>query len=230
MPPLDAAEDARLAALAEYCVLDTPAEDDYDDLTRVAAEVCGTPIALLSLVDRHRQWFKARVGLDAEQTPREQAFCAHALGRKAPLVVADAAADPRFLDNPLVTGEPNIRFYAGAPLVVAGGQAIGTLCVIDRRPRVLEPAQLSALQALSRQVSRLLELRRVNAALAAALAEAERLRARPAVCGGCLRVRDDAGRWQPFGEYVRAGGGVAASPDRCPACTDGDVRAKLRGG
>jgi GAF domain-containing protein len=225
---LDPAEEDRLAALAEYCVLDTAAEAEYDDLTRLAAHVCGTPIALVSLVDRDRQWFKSRVGLAAAETPREQSFCAHAVAQKATLVVSDATADPRFAANPLVTGNPSIRFYAGSPLTTPSGHALGSVCVIDRRPRALEPAQLTALEALSRQVVRLLELRRLTAQLAAALAEAARLRERPAVCGGCLKVRDPGGRWQPLDEYVRAGGGAAARPDRCPTCLDAAVRATLR--
>lgn len=225
---LDPAEEDRLAALAEYCVLDTAPEEEYDDLTRLAAHICGAPIALVSLVDRDRQWFKSRVGVAAAETPREQSFCAHAVAQKATLVVPDAAADPRFAANPLVTGSPNIRFYAGAPLTAPSGHALGSVCVIDRRPRVLEPAQLNALEALSRQVVRLLELRRLNVRLADALAEAERLRERPAVCGGCLRVKDPAGRWQPLDDYVRAGGGAAARPDRCPRCHDAALRAAFR--
>lgn len=154
-------EEARLADLRSYGILDTEAEQSFDDLARLAAQVCETPIALISLVDAHRQWFKARVGVDLAETPREISFCARAiLAPNSVLEVPDARCDARFAANPLVTGEMGIRFYAGTPLVTADGYALGTLCVIDRRPRVLCPAQRRALEALGRQVIHLLELRR----------------------------------------------------------------------
>jgi diguanylate cyclase len=161
--PADAAneEACRLAALAELRVLDTLPEQVYDDLVLLAAQICGAPVALVSLVDDRRQWFKARLGLAASETHRELAFCAHAIAARDPLfIVADAAQDPRFSDNALVTGEPHIRFYAGAPIVMADGHAMGTVCVVDTVPRELTPAQLGALQALARQAAALLELRR----------------------------------------------------------------------
>jgi diguanylate cyclase len=162
LPANPANEEAcRLAALAELGVLDTLPEQVYDDLVLLAAQICGAPIALVSLVDDRRQWFKARLGLAARETRRELAFCAHAITAREPLfVVADAAQDPRFSDNALVTGDPHIRFYAGAPIVMADGHAMGTVCVVDTVPRELTPAQLGALQALARQAAALLELRR----------------------------------------------------------------------
>jgi len=154
-------EQARLEALREYAILDTLPEEGYDDVARIAAQICQTPIALVSLVDEDRQWFKAHVGLDATETPRDVAFCAHAiLEPDSLLVVPDASRDPRFADNPLVTGAPGIRFYAGAPLVTPEGHALGTLCVIDRQPGTLAADQRSSLQALARQVVSQLELRR----------------------------------------------------------------------
>ena len=156
-PPAD--EPARAAALARLGVLDTPPEGDFDDLTRLAAHLCGTPIALVSLLDAGRQWFKSRYGLDASETPRAWAFCDHAVRQPGVFEVPDAAADGRFADNPLVTGEPLIRFYAGVPLE-ADGVAVGTLCVIDRTPRALTPAQRDGLRTLGRQVATLLRLRR----------------------------------------------------------------------
>lgn len=154
-------ERARLAALHDYAVLDSAQESSYDDLTLLASQVCDTPIALISLVDSERQWFKSRVGLAAQETPREFAFCAHAIRQPGDVMeVPDAQLDARFAHNPLVTGAPHIRFYAGAPLLTADHHALGTLCVIDEAPRTLTPRQTQLLQALSRQVVQLLELRR----------------------------------------------------------------------
>jgi len=156
-------ETARLAALRAQQLLDSLPEQMFDDIVRVASNVCGTPIALISLVDENRQWFKAKVGLQASETPRDQAFCAHAiLQPEVPLVVPDAKQDPRFAHNPLVTGSPDIRLYAGAPIISQSGHALGTVCVIDHEPRELTPEQVDSLQALSRQVSHLIELRRVT--------------------------------------------------------------------
>lgn len=167
--PLPVDELARLAELRKYEVLDTPPEKAFDDAVKLAAGICGTPMAVVSLVDESRQWFKARVGLAVEETPRELSFCAHAiLHPQEMLVVSDATQDARFADNPQVTGPDEIRFYAGVPLVTAGGHALGTLCVIDTTPKEIPPAHCEALATLARTVVTQLELRRASSELARA--------------------------------------------------------------
>jgi PAS domain S-box-containing protein len=173
-PPIPPDEDARLRALRSYEVLDTPPEEAFDGLTRLAAQICATPIALVSLVDAERQWFKSRLGLAQSEMPRELFFCAHAIAQPGLMVVEDARLDPRFAGNPLVTGEPRLRFYAGAPLRTPDGHALGTLSVLDTVGRVLTPEQRDALVTLARQAELLLELRRRLAELRAAQAERER--------------------------------------------------------
>ena len=153
-------ESERLRALRKYNILDTLPEQQYQDIVQMAALICGTPIALVSLVDDDRQWFKAKVGLDANEAPRESAFCAHALLQPDRLfIVPDATLDPRFSDNPLVTHSPNINFYAAAPLKTVDGHVLGTLCVVDFHPRELNAEQEEALRALSRQVMTQLDMR-----------------------------------------------------------------------
>lgn len=143
-------EPRRLQALRGSGLLDSLPEQAYDDIVYLAARICETPIALISLVDEDRQWFKARVGLEARETPRDVAFCAHAILGDGVFEVPDSQADARFAANPLVTGAPHVRFYAGAPLVASGGEVIGTVCVIDRHPKHLTVPQREALTALSR--------------------------------------------------------------------------------
>jgi PAS domain S-box-containing protein len=158
--PIPPSEEQRLAALYEYDLLDTPSEELFDAFTRLAAQICDTPISLITLVDRNRQWFKSTVGLELRETLRDVAFCAHTILGDGIHEVHDATADPRFADNPLVTGEPRIRFYAGYPLRASNGEAVGTICVIDRRPRALTPEQRTTLVAIGEAIVEQLKARR----------------------------------------------------------------------
>ena len=161
-PPIPCNEESRLADLYDYKILDTSVEEDFDGIVRLASKICNAPISLISLVDAHRQWFKSKLGLDSTETNREISFCAHAINQDKIFVVQDAATDERFLDNPLVTGEPGIRFYAGVPLVSPHGNRLGTLCIIDRVPRNLTDSQEENLALLGMQVVKLMELHKAN--------------------------------------------------------------------
>ena len=159
-PPKPKNEARRLAVLWQYDVLDTVPEKVFDELTHLAALICGAPIAMISLIDENRQWFKSVVGLSVKETSRDLSFCAHAIMQSDLFIVPDATKDRRFKTNRLVTSSPKIRFYAGAPLITPDGHALGTLCVIDQVPRQLKPEQKEALTALARHVMTQLELRR----------------------------------------------------------------------
>lgn len=172
--PVASDESARLAALRDYAILDTEPERAFDDLALLASHICATPVSLISLVDEDRQWFKAKVGVSASQTSRDISFCAHAIQEDGLFVVPDALEDQRFANNPLVLSDPYIRFYAGAPLRNPAGHALGTLCVVDRKPRRLTFEQQQALEALSRQVTAQLELRRNLIELREALSARDR--------------------------------------------------------
>lgn len=216
--PASTSEAARLAALERYHILDTAAESTFDDITRLGSFICGTPIALMSLVDEHRLWFKSKVGLEAEQIPREQAFCNFTILGAELMVVEDARQDARFAANPLVTGGPEIRFYAGAPLVTPDGHALGTLCVIDRQPRKLNEPQQQALMALARQLVNILELRRVSAELAAAVENFKTLGSLLPICSYCKGIRNDEGYWQELGHYIQTHTDTLVTHGICPKC------------
>jgi anti-sigma regulatory factor (Ser/Thr protein kinase) len=197
-------EAERLEALRKYEILDTEPEMAYDDLALLASHICETPMAAITMVDADRQWFKARVGLPVPETPRSISFCTHAIEQRGIYVVPDALADATLRDNPQVTGDPHIRFYAGAPLIAREGHALGTLCVVDRKPRQLTPAQAEALGALQRQVEAQLELRRRLIELRAANDSVMKLAGMMPLCSTCAFTMT-----------------IPADPTAIPAVTEG---------
>jgi len=211
-------EAARLEALRQYRILDTPSEQAYDDITALAAFICNVPIALVSLVDSDRQWFKSKVGLDVEETTRDISFCAHAILSKSITIVNDALEDERFGDNPLVTCAPNIRFYAGVPLHTPDGHPIGTLCVIDHQPRELSEAQTKTLETLARQVVMQLELRRTSAQLADALDKIKLMEGLIPICSYCKGIRSDTGYWSTVEKFIQYYSSVEFSHGVCDRC------------
>ena len=197
-------EAERLEALRKYEILDTDPEVGFDDLALLASHICATPMAAITLVDRDRQWFKARVGVPVRETPRSISFCAHAIKQRGIFVVPDASKDERLRDNPQVTGDLHIRFYAGATLITRDGHALGTLCVVDRRPRHLTEAQAEALAVLRRQVEAQLELRRRLIELRVANHNIQKLAGLMPFCSTC--------------EFTMT---IPADPAAIPAVTEG---------
>jgi GAF domain-containing protein len=237
--PIPEKETERLNTLRGYGILDTHPEDRFDDLTRLAAAICGTPICVISLVDEDRQWFKSKIGVQAVQTPREHAFCAHAIMSPELFVVPDASKDARFATNPLVLGEPRIRFYAAAPLAAPNGHHLGALCVIDRVPRQLSPMQLEALRILGRQVMDQVvlgknlhdlktalkareemehDMEKLIGDFQAANATIRTLRSLVPVCYSCKKVRDDKGFWANVEAYLANSAGIDTASSICPDC------------
>ncbi len=227
--PIPPNESQRLAALRAYRILDTAAEQVYDDITAVASYICEVPIAMISLVDDTRQWFKSKIGLVRDETPRDIAFCAHAIMETEPLVVRDAMTDTRFSESPLVTDEPHIRFYAGFPLLTPDGLALGTLCAIDRKPRDLTSHQRQAMLALARQIMSLLEHRRVTFQLAEALEKVKVLSGLLPICAWCTRVREDGGYWKSVEIYVREHSDADFTHGICPECLEKAIPGKAPG-
>jgi GAF domain-containing protein len=239
IPAKPANEQQRLTTLRGYEILDTEPEAAFDDLTLLASHICQTPVALISLIDADRQWFKSKVGVSVTETSRDIAFCASAILQPDVFMVPDTSKDERFAENPLVVSEPKVRFYAGATLMTQG-QALGTLCVVDHVPRELTPEQLEALRALSRQVLAQLELRRNLVRLEQSLAARDRAEAEKErtlrelkaalanihtlegllpICLSCKKIQDQKGHWQPFEYYVRAHSEAKVTHKICPDCS-----------
>lgn len=218
--PTPANETDRLETLKGYQILDTAPKETFDDIVKIAASICGTPIAIMSLVDDERQWFKAQLGLPERQTARDHAFCAYTILEPELMEVEDALQDERFSHNPLVLRAPNIRFYAGAPLLAPGGQAMGSLCVIDRAPRKLSEEQKSSLTSLARLVMTTLELRRVSAELAEASANIKTMSGLLPICASCKQVRNDDGYWQQVEVYIQNNTDATFTHGLCPGCSE----------
>jgi GAF domain-containing protein len=237
--PMPENETERLNTLRGYGILDTHPEERFDDLTRLATQICETRSSVISLVDEHRQWFKSRINFKASQTPREEAICAHAIMTPDVFVVPDTAQDPRFASNPQVLGEPHIRFYAGAPLAAPNGHRLGALCVIDLVPRRLSTEQLDCLRMLSRQVMAQVVLGKNLQELRIALQEKDNLERDMArlmsdfhetrermnaaqglvpICYACKKVGNKHGHWEHVESYIAKMAGVNATSSICPEC------------
>lgn len=217
-------EQERLKALQAYEILDTAPEQLYDDLVLLVSEICEVPIALVSLVDKDRQWFKARHGLTVPETERDIAFCHHTIKQNAVMIVNDTHTDARFKGNHLVTMDPNIRFYAGAPLISLEGQALGTVCAIDRIPREFTASQIDALSAISRQVMALMEYRKVSEKLAQALAHVKNIESLVPICGYCKSIRNDEGFWGGVEAYLLEHPNFTLTHGICDSCmSDPDI-------
>ena len=213
-------EEQRLKALAEYRILGTEPESCYDDVTKIAAATCNVPISLMTLVDKDRQWFKSKIGLEINETRRDWSFCTHAIKENSPLIINDALQDQRFINNPLVTGDPKIRFYAGFPLKTSGGNKLGTLCVIDRKPGRLNSNQFSVMELLSKQIVSFLELRKRSLNLLDALSNFHKQEGILSVCSYCREVKNKDGDWQHLEKYLSSVSDMRFSHGVCDKCME----------
>ena len=216
--PLNEAE--RLQVLSSYWIMDSEPERTYVDIARVAAVICGSPMSAVTLIDADRQWIKASYGVDATGTnnARDDTICAHCILGNEPMVVEDTQKDDRFRQNPFVVDAPHVRFYAGAPLLAPGGQALGTLCVFDDEPHALSAEQVQGLQSLARLVVEHFEQRKVTKALAQALERSKSLGELIPVCAYCRRIRDDQDYWASLEEYLKTHTDTDVSHGICPNC------------
>ena len=217
---IPANESARLAALRDLAILDTGRERAYDDITRLAAHVCKTPISVVTFVDTTRQWFKSSVGIVSEGTDRDASFGAHTILAAELLEVRDASRDPRFADNPVVTGSLRIRFYAGMPLKTSSGHNVGALCVVDTKPRRLTSDQREALASLAGAVSHFLELWHAARLLQRSLEEVQALSGLIPICMHCKNIRSDEGFWKTVERYVENNSNARFSHCICPSCLE----------
>jgi len=216
--PVPADESARLEALRKLQLLDTLGEEAYDSITELIAEVLDMPIALISLVDEDRQWFKSKIGLDRQSTSREVAFCTYNILDDDMLIVEDALEDERFATNPLVLEDPNIRFYAGSPLHAPSGHRVGSLCVIDNKPRTLDSRQLRILEALGKQVDSLFKIRQISHELHQSRQLNRDLKRLLPICTICGRVKQ-ADDWAELEEYIQSNTSEQLSRQVCPDCS-----------
>lgn len=218
--PLPNNETKRLEALRKYKILDSSPEAAYDSITALAATICEVPTAFISFVDKDRQWFKSKVGLDVCETDREVAFCAHTIMRDDVLVIEDAKENELFKDNPLVTGEPFIRFYAGAPIRNSEGMGLGSVCVVDRVPGKLTDVQLTALRDLAGLAMEMLETRQVLDELATVNQELKVLQGLLPICANCKSIRSDDGEWTRLENYVLDHSEATFTHGICSDCRD----------
>ncbi len=216
----DKEEERRLKALSEYRILGTEPESCYDDITQIAAKTCHVPISLMTLVDKDRQWFKSKVGFQANETRRDWSFCTHAIKEDNPLIIEDACLDKRFVNNPLVTGDPKIRFYAGFPLKNNDGNKLGTLCVIDRKPGSLSSEQGFIMELLAKQIVSFLELRKRSLNLLDALSHLHNQEGILSVCSYCREVRNKDGDWQHIEKYLANVSDIKFSHGVCDSCME----------
>lgn len=215
-------EEERMQVLKKFKILDTPAEDPFDDLTYTATQICKTPVGLISLLDETRQWFKSNLGFNIQDHSREHSFCAHVIDSPDVFIVPDTLADERFSNNRFVIGPPHIRFYAGVPLVAKEGHVLGALCVLDYIPRTLTEGQTTALQSLSRVTMTLLELRLHSIELHQSLSKIKILHGLLPICGWCRRVRDDHGYLSSVLDYIEDHSEVQIAHWICPECSEKD--------
>jgi GAF domain-containing protein len=218
--PVPDNEQKRLEALRNYQILDTAPESEYDHITSLASTICDVPTALITFVDEDRQWMKSKVGLDVCETGRDIAFCAYTILKNEVMVIEDATQDPVFKDNPLVTGEPGIRFHAGAPIRNRDGLGLGSVCAIDYKPRTLTESQLTALSDLADLTMKMLETRRVLDELASVSRELKVLEGLLPICASCKGIRTEQGEWQKIELYVKENSEASFTHGICPDCRE----------